>query len=82
MASFMDSIRALMTGGEAERPVADATSGEALPAVDPLHLAACALLLEVAHADGHEADITIVESATGQKEMAEALRTRRATTGV
>lgn len=52
MASFMDSIRALMTGGEAERPVADATSGEALPAVDPLHLAACALLLEVAHADG------------------------------
>ena len=40
------------------------------------------LWLEVAHADGHEADITIVESATGQKEMAEALRTRRATTGV
>ncbi len=46
---FLDSIRTLFGA----RPDA---SGEAAPpapaAVDPLHLAACALLLEVAHADG------------------------------
>lgn len=46
---LLDSIRALFGA----RP--DAPAGEAAPAapeVDPLHLAACALLLEVAHADG------------------------------
>lgn len=52
MASFLDSIRALLTGGDADRPAEAGAAGAAPPAVDPLHLAACALLLEVAHADG------------------------------
>jgi hypothetical protein len=38
------------------------------------------LWLEVAAQDGHEAEVTIIESASGQKEMAEALRARRQTT--
>lgn len=49
---LLDSIRALFGA----RPAGPADAGEAAPAaapaVDPLHLAACALLLEVAHADG------------------------------
>jgi hypothetical protein len=36
------------------------------------------LWLEEAGKDGHEAEVTIIESPSGQKEMAEALRTRRA----
>lgn len=61
---LLDSIRALFRSGPnqeddrpasaeapAAAPAATPDAGSA-PAVDPLHLAACALLLEVAHADG------------------------------
>lgn len=60
---LLDSIRALFRSGPSQEdgppeggeavttPPADVSAGAA-PAVDPLHLAACALLLEVAHADG------------------------------
>lgn len=45
---MLDALRALFTGqGPASTPVAGST-----PEVDPLHVAACALLLEVAWADG------------------------------
>lgn len=46
---LIDSIRALLgsdSRGREESPTAPA------PAVEPLHLAACALLLEIAYADG------------------------------
>jgi uncharacterized tellurite resistance protein B-like protein len=45
---FLESIKHLFG---TKPTAADATQG-APPAVDPLHLAACTLLLEVAHADG------------------------------
>ena len=45
---MLDALRALFTGGTP----AQATHEEAAPEVDPLHLAACALLLEIAWADG------------------------------
>jgi uncharacterized tellurite resistance protein B-like protein len=48
MASFLDSIRSLFRE-EREQPT---DAGPAPPGVDPVHLAACALLLEIAHADG------------------------------
>jgi hypothetical protein len=40
------------------------------------------LWLEVAAQDGHPAEVTVIESASGQKEMAEALRARRGTSSV
>jgi len=43
---LLDAIRALISS---QGDVGDA---EAPPAVDPLHLAACAVLLEIAYADG------------------------------
>jgi uncharacterized tellurite resistance protein B-like protein len=43
---MLDAIRALF-GGQPESAAAATPAG-----VDPVHLAACALLLEVAHADG------------------------------
>lgn len=49
---MLDAIRALFRGGEtapAEAP------GDA-PSFDPLHLAACVLLLDIAHADGEFSD--------------------------
>jgi uncharacterized tellurite resistance protein B-like protein len=46
---FIDSIRALFAAG----PAPAASPAEAArPRADPLQLAACALLLEIAHADG------------------------------
>jgi uncharacterized tellurite resistance protein B-like protein len=47
---LIDSIRSLF----AERPAPAAPP--ATPDVDPVHLAACALLLDVAHADGEFSD--------------------------
>jgi uncharacterized tellurite resistance protein B-like protein len=52
MAGMLDSLRALFTGEEPAQP----RLGDAAPDVDPLHLAACALLLEVAWADGEFSD--------------------------
>ena len=43
---MLDAIRSIFGGKPAEQP-GDVPSG-----VDPVHLAACALLLEIAHADG------------------------------
>lgn len=50
---MLDALRALFSGQAASppSPVAGAT-----PEVDPLHLAACALLLEIAWADGEFSD--------------------------
>jgi uncharacterized tellurite resistance protein B-like protein len=48
-ATLIDSIRSIFGSGEAPR--AD-DADETQPETDPLHLAACALLLEVAYADG------------------------------
>jgi uncharacterized tellurite resistance protein B-like protein len=45
---MLDALRALFTG---QAPVATPLVGSA-PIVDPLHVAACALLLDVAWADG------------------------------
>jgi uncharacterized tellurite resistance protein B-like protein len=59
---LLDRIRSLLGGAPAEaaRPSVPASPDPAatqpLEAVDPLHLAACALLLEVAHADGEFSD--------------------------
>ena len=47
---LLDSIRALF-GARSDTPTEAATPTRA-PGADPLHLAACALLLEIAHADG------------------------------
>ena len=52
MAGMFESLRALLAG---ETP-APARAGDTAPTVDPLHLAACALLLEVAWADGEFSD--------------------------
>ena len=54
---MLDAIRSIFSGREQEKPTG-------LPAgVDPVHLAACALLLEIAHADGEfsEAERTHLE---------------------
>jgi uncharacterized tellurite resistance protein B-like protein len=49
IAMLLDSVRALFRVRPAEEvPAPDVQH----PAADPLHLAACALLLEIAHADG------------------------------
>ena len=53
---MLDAIRALFTGQgrqalPAAEPPADASTGEG-PGPDPLHVAACALLLDIAWADG------------------------------
>lgn len=61
---LLDRIRALFRGEEGdareeiggEAPGAGEAAGEESAAVDPLHLAACALLLEVAYADGEFSD--------------------------
>ena len=45
---LIDSIRALL----ASRPSEPAPERVPGPAVDPLHLAACVLLLDIAHSDG------------------------------
>lgn len=50
---LLDSIRALFSGQQEAPSAKDAAPGTGAGAeIDPLHLAACALLLEVAHADG------------------------------
>jgi len=52
---LLDSIRALF--GRSHSPDdASAPNAGPSPAVDPLHLAACVLLLDVAHADGEFAE--------------------------
>lgn len=45
---MLDAIRSLLTGGRSAKPDAPSPPSD----VDPVHLAACALLLEVAYADG------------------------------
>jgi uncharacterized tellurite resistance protein B-like protein len=47
---MLDAIRAMFGGRSA--PEAKSTT----PEIDPIHLAACALLLDVAHADGEFSD--------------------------
>ena len=53
MASFVDSVRNLFRAGTGETPPSRV---ESEAAVNPVHLAACALLLEVAYADGEFSD--------------------------
>ena len=61
---IVDRIRAMFgsepRGDSAPRPSASPKAPDAAatpaPVVDPLHLAACALLLEIAHADGEFSD--------------------------
>lgn len=48
MSRLMDAVRAMLGDSAAGAP----RPAEPAPAVDPLHLAACVLLLEVAHSDG------------------------------
>src|SRR5687768_11024984 len=50
---LLDSIRSLFSS-KPEGP--QAGSLPTTPAVDPLHLAACVLLLDIAHADGEYSD--------------------------
>jgi uncharacterized tellurite resistance protein B-like protein len=45
---MLDALRALFSGQTASRPAPT----DSVPEIDPLHLAACALLLEIAWADG------------------------------
>ena len=45
---MLDALRALFSGQAAPLPAAT----DSAPEIDPLHLAACALLLEIAWADG------------------------------
>jgi len=49
---LIDSIKRLLTREDARRDVSSA----GVPQVDPLHLAACVLLLDIAHADGEFSD--------------------------
>ena len=49
---LIDAIKRLVSRDAAP----DDSTGAATPAVDPLHLAACVLLLDVAHADGEFSD--------------------------
>jgi uncharacterized tellurite resistance protein B-like protein len=55
---LLDAIRALI-GAPPDESAGAAPSGRAAPATaaDPLHLAACALLLDVAYADGEFSDV-------------------------
>lgn len=55
MASFLDAVRGLFRT-EAPGAARESARAETQPEVDPLHLAACALLLEVAWADGEFTD--------------------------
>jgi uncharacterized tellurite resistance protein B-like protein len=48
---LIDSIKRLLRRDKDESPVADSD-----PTVDQLHLAACVLLLDIAHADGEFSD--------------------------
>jgi uncharacterized tellurite resistance protein B-like protein len=48
---MLDAIRSFFTRGEDARPEAQSAGG-----VDPLHLAACVLLLDLAFADGEFSD--------------------------
>lgn len=50
---LLDSIRRLFSGTP---DATDADPASATPAVDPLHLSACVLLLDIAHADGEFTD--------------------------
>jgi uncharacterized tellurite resistance protein B-like protein len=50
---LLDSIKRLL-GRETEQ--VESTDATSAPNVDPLHLAACVLLLDVAHADGEFSD--------------------------
>jgi len=52
---LIDSIKRLL-GPKAEPRMDQAAPPEKAPAVDPLHLAACVLLLDIAHADGEFAE--------------------------
>lgn len=57
MATFLDSIRNLFRSGPPDNPESGrATAPEPGAAVDAVHLAACALLLEIAWADGEFSD--------------------------
>ena len=51
---LIDSIRNALFGSKPAAPTdaAPAPAPASAPAADPLHIAACALLLEIAHADG------------------------------
>jgi uncharacterized tellurite resistance protein B-like protein len=48
---LLDSIKRMFGSATEARPVADSRAN-----VDPLHLAACVLLLDIAHADGEFTD--------------------------
>lgn len=50
--SFLDSIRSLFAPASPAPATPSAPAAATPPGIDPLHVAACALLLEVAHADG------------------------------
>lgn len=50
---LLDSIRSLFS---TKPSTSEDDSHESVPDVDPLHLAACVLLLDVAHADGEFSD--------------------------
>ena len=52
---LIDSIKRLLSR-DVTRSEPSATSGGGAPPIDPLHLAACVLLLDVAHADGEFSD--------------------------
>ncbi|HEX7123946.1 MAG TPA: TerB family tellurite resistance protein [Gemmatimonadaceae bacterium] len=55
MASLLDAVRGLFRAAE-PTDVREGAAGAPQPSVNPLHLAACALLLEVAWADGEFTD--------------------------
>jgi hypothetical protein len=67
-------IRAVMAGAGAAR-YAVQPPGRATGLVAPRR--ALELWQEEAGADGHDAEVTLIESPSGQKEMAEAMRGRR-----
>ena len=52
---LIDSIKRLLNR-DVTRSEPSVTSGGSAPPIDPLHLAACVLLLDVAHADGEFSD--------------------------
>lgn len=53
---FIDSIRSALFGSKTQTPERPASTTPGTPTTDPIHLAACALLLEIAHADGEFSD--------------------------
>ncbi len=53
---LIDAIKSLLGRGEASPDSARAAADAVEPGPDPVHLAACALLLEVAYADGEFSD--------------------------